>query len=53
MRAPPGQQAALPDSGQYMVEPAKINSDLFELQQARKHPERQYADAVSSATARP
>lgn len=46
MRTPAGQQTVLPDSGQYMVEPAKINSDMFELQQARKLLETQYADAV-------
>jgi hypothetical protein len=46
MRTPAGQQASLPDSGQYMVEPAKIRSDLFELQQASKLLEQQYAEAV-------
>lgn len=46
MRTPTGQQTALPDSGQYMVEPAKINSDMFELTQLRKQLEANYADAV-------
>jgi hypothetical protein len=33
MRAPPGQTAALPDSGLYIAEPAKIEADLLDLQQ--------------------
>ncbi len=46
MRTPTGQQTALPDSGQYMVEPAKIQSDAYELQQLRNTLEVQYAEAV-------
>lgn len=46
MRAPAGQQATLPDSGLYMVEPARIRSDKFELQQARKLLEQNYQEAI-------
>jgi hypothetical protein len=46
MRTPAGQQTALPDSGLYIAEPAKIKTELFDLQQARKLIEQQYAEAV-------
>ncbi|MEN6644316.1 MAG: transglycosylase SLT domain-containing protein [Armatimonadia bacterium] len=46
MRAPPGQQAALPDSGLYIAEPAKISADLNELMTARQMLERRYNDAM-------
>jgi hypothetical protein len=46
MRTPAGQQAALPDSGLYIAEPAKIKTELFQLQQARRQLETQYAEAV-------
>lgn len=46
MRTPAGQQAVLPDMGAYLVEPAKIGADLFEMQQMRAALERDYAEAV-------
>jgi hypothetical protein len=46
MRTPAGQQAVLPDMGAYIVEPAKIGAELFEMQQMRDELQRQYAEAV-------
>lgn len=46
MLTPRGQTPALPDSGLYIAEPAKIRADMNELMVARQSLERRYNDAL-------